>query len=480
MKREERIPLLEEMSDALTLREAENLSDADKRKRFLPLRVHTLALRPETVVVRGGRGAGKSALFNLILQSNDSSGIRELFRDGNRIPDAKWIDAFSQMGSIHPEASTVDRFAETHSDTELRTFWSAHLLKRLCEEIPDLNIDLPDALRTVFRNTNIETWFPTVTEYQGTIHAALDGINRSSEQDDTYIFAAYDHLDRIGAFDRTIRGRFSSALLALWLSLSNRYSRLRAKIFLREDLFEQAIQSFPDATKLRPRSVSIEWETASLYRVVVRHMANLSDKMHDWLRSVSGIEIDDRGVWGWMPEEMYEREQKTFAAKLAGDLMGKGMNKGYTYRWIPNRLQDAQVKIVPRSILCLLGFAAENAKRNPLSKGTRLIEPTDLFAGLEPTSKERVNEIAEEYSIVRRLENLKNRHVMMDPKEASALLGTPTLNDKNPQMTDGDAVIEELVGLGVLSIRPDGRIDVPDIYRYGFGIKRKGGVARPK
>lgn len=41
-------------------------------------------------------------------------------------------------------------------------------------------------------------------------------------------------------------------------------------------------------------------------------------------------------------------------------------------------------------------------------------------------------------------------------------------------------VLEELVDLGVLSIRQTGKIDVPDIYRYGFKIKRKGGVARPK
>jgi hypothetical protein len=45
--------------------------------------------------------------------------------------------------------------------------------------------------------------------------------------------------------------------------------------------------------------------------------------------------------------------------------------------------------------------------------------------------------------------------------------------------TDGDEVLRVLVELGVMSERPDGRIDVPDIYRYGFGISRKGGVKRP-
>ena len=44
---------------------------------------------------------------------------------------------------------------------------------------------------------------------------------------------------------------------------------------------------------------------------------------------------------------------------------------------------------------------------------------------------------------------------------------------------DGKLVLEEFVRLGLLILRRDGRLDVPDIYRYCFGIKRKGGVSRP-
>lgn len=479
MNREERLVLLNRMKD-LAHREAENLGRGERMRRFLPLPVHSLALRPETVVVRGGRGAGKSALFGLLRDARESSNFRDFFDNDNRIPDALWVDAFSELDSYHPQASTLDALARDHSDAELRTFWSAHLLKRLCDERPDIEVDLPCELEEALIDTAVERWLSLAIRHQGRINAGLDRIERILEEEGRYLFAVYDHLDRIGTFDRRTRGRYGSGLLALWLSLSNRYSHLRAKIFLREDLFEDAIQSFPDATKMRPRSVSIEWDVAALYRVVARHMANISGELRRWLTEVRGLNINDRGTFGWFPGEMHEKEQKAFATRLAGEAMGKGIKKGYTFRWIPNRLQDAQIKIVPRSILCLLGFAAENAVKSPLSRGARLLQPGDLFAGLEPTSKERAREIAEEYPIVNRLENFRNAHVMMDPREASGRLGTPVTNDGNPDVTDGDSVIEELVGLGVLRIRPDGRIDVPDIYRYGFGIKRKGGVAKPK
>ena len=39
-----------------------------------------------------------------------------------------------------------------------------------------------------------------------------------------------------------------------------------------------------------------------------------------------------------------------------------------------------------------------------------------------------------------------------------------------------EGVIEDLIELGVFSRLGDGRIQMPDIFRIGFGIKRKGGV----
>ena len=37
-------------------------------------------------------------------------------------------------------------------------------------------------------------------------------------------------------------------------------------------------------------------------------------------------------------------------------------------------------------------------------------------------------------------------------------------------------IIEDLIRIGVLTKRTDGRIDMPDLYRLGFKVRRKGGV----
>lgn len=375
--------------------------------------------------------------------------------------------------------------AASSSQGTLRAFWMVHLLRRLKHEVPGLP-PFPPEIKDLLNAgpDQVQCWATAGEGRLSLLAAALDDIERHLEKMKQYTFAAYDHLDRIGAFDPGIRRRFIATLLSLWLSLSNRYHYLRAKIFLREDLFEAGETAFPDASKLRPRSVALEWDVESLFRIVVRHLANASEPMREWLRSIESrrtrLEIRKTSSYGWMPGGMQEEMQKAFVDKMAGELMGAGVKKGYTYRWIPNRLQDANVRIVPRSILCLLGFAAREAKKKPPASGDRLITPANLVAALEDTSKSRVSEIREEYPLVQRIENLRGLTVPLPRQQVLQRLDEPAAREEKQEGPPGKTVLEELIRLGVLSVRPDDRIDVPDIYRFGYKILRKGGVRRPK
>jgi hypothetical protein len=42
------------------------------------------------------------------------------------------------------------------------------------------------------------------------------------------------------------------------------------------------------------------------------------------------------------------------------------------------------------------------------------------------------------------------------------------------------ALVDDLVELAVLYRTRDGRLNMPDIFRVGFGIRRKGGVRPPR
>jgi hypothetical protein len=181
---------------------------------------------------------------------------------------------------------------------------------------------------------------------------------------------------------------------------------------------------------------------------------------------------------GLFPGPMPESEQARFARALAGESMGKGPKKGYVYRWIPARLKDAGGAIVPRSFTRLLGYAARRQRDVGPRKSGPLMDPPQLVGALDDTSIDRVAELQDEYVVVGRLENLRNLTLLLDEEEVQARLSVAA--KKDGYKNDGAAVVEELRRIGVLQFRADGRVDIPDIYRYGYGIKRRGGAARPR
>ena len=464
------------LGDLARLHSDDDDSIAQDPKWFLPLDAHARALRLETLVVRGGRGAGKSSLFHFLGHVQKEPALGEHMGPVS-LGSTTWIEGFSTAAE-HPALDIVGTFGSDADDDSRRFFWFAWLCGRLSAglAVPLPKGPLPPALEKKDPRRIAEAGGRQLA----VLSAWLDGLERNRNAP---VVVSYDGLDRIGSASST-RQRMTQSLLAMWLSLTDRYRRIRPKIFVREDLFQMSLSAFPDASKLDARSVSIEWRVEDLYRVLIKHMANTSDEAKLW------VEASNRAVpltyvkgLGWMPPSLPEigrPSQKGFVDHLAGELMGSGEKKGLTYRWIPNRLQDAHSRIVPRSVLSLVrNSAVFSLDRGPMAQSLRLLTPIELQGALEKTSQRRVNELREEFPVVGRLENLKGATVMIARNVTVTALSRATQTE-DEHGDDGERVLRTLVELGVMSERSDGRIDVPDIYRYGFNILRKGGVRRPR
>ncbi len=466
------------LADLAALRSDDDDAVEQSPKWFLPLDAHARALRLETLVVRGGRGAGKSSLFHFLTHVQKDPTIVRPLGDISRITSMTWREGFG-TGPDHPALQVVGAFDKTADDDQRRFFWFAWLCLRLSSATL---LALPEPFqRAVPHSRDPQQLAEAGAQHLSALSTWMDMVERELAEP---VVITYDSLDRIGSSSAT-RQRMTASLLAMWLSLADRYRRIRPKIFVREDLFQASLSTFPDASKLDARSVSLEWRVEDLYRVLIKHMANISDRLKDWVAgSTRGIPLKYEGALGWMPPnalpETGTASQKGFVDHLAGEQMGSGDKKGLTYRWIPNRLQDAHARAVPRSVLSLVRNAANFAlTKGPGAQSLRLLTPVELQGALENTSKRRVNELKEEFPVVARLEHLHGKTVMLPRKVAiDALSRGSAENDEHG--TDGEQVLQSLIELGVMSEREDGRIDVPDIYRYGFGILRKGGVKRPR
>lgn len=439
---------------------------------FLPLQAHDSALRPETLVVRGERGAGKTALFRFIQALSDANTRARVFPNA-RLENTSWLEGFSE-GAGHPQAMNLEHYGQSAQPGDLRIFWTVHLAGVVARGIQDWQ-GFPPALRAVWEQhpNDPAAWVNASKADLPALSTFLDSVEKRLSSDRKTVVVAYDYLDRIGVLAApAVREGYTGSLLAMWASLLGRYQWLRSKVFVREDLFDAAKRAFPDASKLDARSVSLAWSREGLYRMLIRQIASGSEGLLAWIRK--GVAISEDPVLGPLPPEaLADDAQKAFVDRLAGATMGSGARKGFTYRWMLNHLQDAHVRVVPRSLVNLVAIAADQALvRGPQATAAdQLLHPSELAGALEHTSERRVAELKEEHQIVERLSRLKGAVVLLPRRQVVKKL------DENG---DGEAVFRELVNLGVLAVRADGRIDVPDLYRYGYGIKRKGGVARPK
>jgi hypothetical protein len=479
----ERRKLLEEMSE---LESDADLSPESITKVFLPLPEHRRVLDDRVVLVLGERGVGKSALFHF-LQTDEGASLLglEVSEDSNR---RKWIVGFSETGMDHAPPIALEELAHGSLPVEdkIRRFWLGHLIGRIAVAATNIALEPPPFVaKWKEAPADPAHWLPAL-EDPARLLPWLDQLEKTLADQNRTLVVTYDHLDKIGVRSRDIRRRVLPPLLALWLSLSNRYRRVRAKIFLRRDLFDESVANTADVSKLLARAETLRWSVSALYRLLVRHLA-IHEGLRKWLTSGKWkLQLTNHKQLGWMPPEDLPEEgnqsQAMLMAHIVGERMGSGKDprSGYSWTWVPNHLNDAHGIIAPRSMITLFNSAAIHALNvTPSGKYMRLLAPEELKEGLRETSRRRVVEMQEEHPVIMRLELLSDISLPASVADVVEALSKTKEEVEDDFGVAGERILDELTRLGVINRLPKNRIDIPDIYRLRFKIGRKGQKVTP-
>lgn len=450
--------------------------DAPELKYFYVPRRHAQALDFDSVLVRGIRGSGKSVWW-AALQSEEHRQIilRALPRTDldERTRVSPGFGGASRPGD-YPDKRIIKSILSTHPDPD--SIWRTIIAWHSWGKTGPLGA--------------LETWRERVAWIE---NHPEESARRFSDYDKKLHREGAKHLFLFDALDRAAEGWDHLLLLLRGLLETllefRSFVALRAKAFVRHDMLVSAITSFPDASKVTANAAELRWQTLDLYGLLWQHLGNAPGEAGKDFREYSAGLSDEawksrEGVWA-PPSALRNDEQiqRDVFHSITGPWMGRDHRRGLPYRWLPNHLADALGQVSPRSFLAAVRAAAEDERygNHPYALHYEAIK-----RGVQAASTIRVQEVEEDFPWIGEameplrglvipcpFEDIEERWMEKDALDAvRRSAGLPPR-----QIRQGlQGLRKDLMELGMLQEMPDGRINMPDVYRVGFGLGRMGGV----
>ena len=440
---------------------------------------HVKALRLESSVVIGARGVGKSfwsaALTSPVVQELLQRWIREfpalVTRQGygdqslpEQYPDA---EVFGKLIS--------EGFEPYHIWRTVLSRWYASMLGSDISKVP---------------------WKESVLHTQNNPEnfARLQNqADKTMADKNQHGLVIFDALDKSSHDWKTMD--FIVRDLLRVLLLLKPFKNLHGKVFLREDQYEgRNVKDFPDASKLDSNKVELEWDVQDLNGLLWQYLLNAGGNCGPLLRDLYWSTLGENPdllpseIWTF-PDSMKRNQskQRLLFSALAGPWMGRDARRGDPYTWTVSHLADGKGRTSPRSFLKAIRVAAEDTQqRHP--EHDRPLHFESVKIGVQEASKDRVAELAEDYPWVQEVlgplrglnvpctfDAIKEKWVI----KFGFLMPQFSNNRLQPEsaLEGWDGINKDLKGLGIFSSLRDGRINMPDLYRIGSGLGRKGGVA---
>ncbi len=409
------------------------------------------ALSPDIPLVLGRKGAGKTAIFRYLTESSDMQSV-PVHEPSGLEGGARWLLSANGFREIDKLISGTD--------LEWRHFWMLYIGVAL-EQHGISGVPRPNHIAGKELSSQggiIEAFEATGAAVRSTVSLAewIRSMDRSVT--DQWVLLL-DGLDTgFGSTDeeRDRRRRGIEGLFGVWTDLGQGLENLRFKILLREDIWRQL--DFDNKSHLYGRSVRLRWanQTEFLKVPLKQAMRSSAFKAHGVLEQIRGTDVD-----AWSEETV-----RTAWNVLVGERM-KGSNTTYTRNWVWNRLADANNDHSPRYILQLfheaLQWEREAERKSPYQK--TFIRPRAMIRCLPKVSEEALGALREEFS-------------ELDPLlESLSRIGRTPISAADLREHDEQVVLAREVGL--LEVYEEigdeiVRYKVPDLYRYGLKMTRKG------
>jgi hypothetical protein len=458
---------------------------------------HAAALSLNRMVVEGMRGCGKTFWTgiladdvlrgNLEKSANDFELAQDL-RHLHRVIAFRLDQASGELNPQFPGPAAVSKLLADPSVDALAV-WSVAVLRQF--DI-DPALGLPAAADPFDPWTTQLRW---ATEHADRIERAMELLDERLTAESRTTLILVDALDCVAQGFEAV-AKMASGLLRLMVRF--RFARsLRFKAFVREDILSRAAPSVVDGAKLLNNKVNLNWTQTNLYGLLFHTFAQDSAAFRNRYETVTKVawrSLDSR-LSASNVETVLDQQQMW--NDLVGPYMGKTVKRGHSYPYVFNHLADGLGRVAPRSFLAAVRYALLQTGEL-YSDCEWVIHHEAIKDGVRRASRNRIQELATEYAWVSpALEALKlakltvpvpldeARRVWMQDSAQGPIEGTRNTavipwSQTDPCVHRVQSMIDTMVQIGVLKFRSSGsqqRLELPDIYRLGYKIGRKGGIA---
>jgi hypothetical protein len=460
---------------------------------FLPWSHHKALLLDCSLVV-GARGVGKTAWATALLASHDhqpsAAFPRLLFPHSLRT-----VAGFSDRDhKSHPPTPVFDALMRDQADPY--NIWLAIVLRSLQTDSTPLPKESWAASTSWVGDHLEEAW------------AMVRKANHALGTGNTHQLYVFDALDRISCDGNWLHVSAAiKALLRLALELKN-FKYLHAKVFLRTDQYQRgSFTDLPDIAKIRATRAELLWSLIDLHALLWQCLCNgppsaARETFRSWcLKSSPASLFESPGEpaslsspearWELpLPVQQDEPVQRQLFKRLAGRRMGSGTRRGIPYTWIVNHLADAQGQATPRSFLTAIRKAVEESIHR-FRDAEHPLHYEGLKRGVQAASEIRIAELEEDHpwlselmkpfterrSLVPFIEDVFDQ--VLNEAFGSIPEDVPGLAERLPKDLRNQGVYgltTYLAQLGLLTPMQGHRLNMPDIYRIGFKLGRRGGI----
>jgi hypothetical protein len=410
-------------------------------------------LAGEIDIVYGPKGAGKSAIYGLLLARRDA-----LFDSQILLAPAENPQGALAFAGIATDPPT--------SEAEFRALWKLYLLSLAAMVLDDFDVGSESAkvLRRVLEDqgllprgkglsgflsaarhyvskairpesvegtleidpmTGLPKGFsgkiafrepapPAIESGYWSVDTLLSHANTALDQAGYDLWLLLDRLDVAFAEDQELEHNALRALFRVYLDLAG-HSRIHLKIFLRTDIWERITSAgFREASHIT-RDMTITWDSSSMLNLIVRR-AIQNESIRDHLQV--------------NPEHVLasSEKQSQFFYRIFPDQVDVGEKKPSTLDWMLSRTKDGLGRTAPREIIHLLNAIREVQIRrieqgHPEPVGDLLFESTAFKEALEQVSRARVEQslLAENPSLRDPILGLKREKATQYPESLAGI-----------------------------------------------------------